>query len=147
MESQTLDMAAVSVGASPAALAVSILKGARELIAKPGGRTRGTLARNAAGESLGGLGPGNPDACSFCAVGAIRRKVYETPLSRMNRTDAERVAFGALCRVIAGSEPSTTSRAIFEIEGFNDINARGVDDVLSQFDRAIELIEQGEVSA
>jgi hypothetical protein len=98
-----------------------VLIQAREKIARPGGWTRGCSARDIAGRSVLTT---DPDARSWCAVGAIMGAARE------NGSDWQD-AFNQIHRLAVTDNPSLT------VTGWNDRSGRTQDEVVALFDRAI----------
>jgi hypothetical protein len=103
-----------------------ILRGARELLEKPGAWTRGWFARDEFGGTVNsGL---DHEACKWCAYGALQRVS-----GKLVPHDAARF----LDKVIGREHPWT-------IAEWNDKSRTRKSDVLSAFDEAIALAEHEE---
>jgi hypothetical protein len=113
---------------------VEILKAARERITDPQRWAKGDFAY-APDEETGerGVEAGHPDACKWCASGAIQRE----------DNDEHSLALHALCAAIPGTDEwSDPTDAIEAIARWNDDDSRDHAEVLAAFDRAIQLAEQ-----
>jgi len=105
--------------------AIDLLREARALISDPDKWTQGTLARNAYGSEVAHY---SPDACKWCAVGAISRVAASNNASY----ETEMSAYSALVQA---------SRILFDSDAVGEVNDTHTHaDVLALFDRAIELI-------
>lgn len=107
---------------------LEILKGARELIAKPEHWTQGTYARDAAGRVAYWA---DEDACQFCALGAIGKA------SRKNVWSLE-LAF--VRAVLVAAIPDSVSIEERYVPTFNDSHSHA--EVLALFDKAIASEEE-----
>jgi hypothetical protein len=107
---------------------VQVLREARELIAMPERWTQGTWARKANGD---GVLATNPEACCFCAGGALLKS------SSRGRKE-NRDLFDAAVRLLIAPLNGETW---MDIAQFNDRVAKSHDEVLALFDRAIALAE------
>lgn len=103
---------------------MDLLREARALISDPDKWTQGALARNAHGSEVAHY---SPDACKWCAVGAISRVAASNNASY----DTEMSAYSSLVQA---------SRRLFYSDAVGEVNdTHSHTDVLALFDRAIEL--------
>lgn len=104
--------------------AAEILVNARRLLAKRGGWTQRTEARLSSGEPT--LSE-DPDATSFCLLGAVYRFMSDTPHAEANR------AWGAI-------KDATGARDSYGIVNWNDRPKRRKREVLAVIDEAIAKV-------
>jgi hypothetical protein len=102
-----------------------ILIKARELLARPGGWTRGALAR--AGRFGDPVAIGSPKATGFCLSGALMQAA-EAEAEYADSTAIYRAACARVLRVLPLSQPLTV---------FNDRPKTRKKDVLAVLDKAI----------
>ena len=117
-----------------------VLKDARKLLSQPGRWTRTVLARD---EDSLPVFPRSPGACSFCAIGALRRVFPEE-----YRSQAGSVRLRSPSAVTARPESrltkaamKTTKNKYAGIASFND-DAVTVFQVLEVYDSAIETLKK-----
>ena len=111
--------------------AKEILQRARALIAKPGSWTQEAAARTAAEGAP--VYTGSPEACSFCALGALeaaRWRALEGVTCPEARDRVHELAVTAKRRLAAALPPGGVVR-------FNDEPGRTQAEVVAAFDRAI----------
>ena len=102
--------------------AADVVKYARALLAKRGGWTKGCYARDSEGNAVH---EARPEACSFCAKGAIYRAVHDlNPL--------QSVYHRAVAVFLADGE--------YSLIGFSDAQTTKAP-VLRKFDKAIAKLE------
>ena len=89
------------------------------------GWTRGAFARDPNGDKVPET---SPDACRFCALGAIRRATFDV-LDGSDHQEAERAA-NALNETICGA---------FDVADWNDNYADGGEHVAASLRKAAEL--------
>lgn len=122
---------------------LAALRGARALIEK--GWARGTYATNADGRPVG---INDPDACNFCAVGALRHTVVREHLDWVDHFEIRQALDGATREaLVAGDDELEYDLNYYDVVLFNDRYASKAEDVLAIFDKAIASFEQGEVTA
>jgi hypothetical protein len=106
---------------------LAILRGARELLAKPEAWTKGSCARNSAGLSTIAT---NNDACCFCVVGALMRVSGDSHLGSRSAAFASNFLHKLSPALSAGDfndDPNTThadilallDKGIAQLEGTN----------------------------
>jgi len=114
-----------------------VLSAARDLIADQAHWTRGDWAENSESGSL--RGAMHPDACMFCALGAVGRAMsYDVndvmPIGEYPKVFAE--ATKQLSRFINGKKTRVPEDPVWAVTQFNDSSEH--EDVLKLFDMAIE---------
>ena len=97
------------------------LRAARALLAEPGRWTQGALARTAGGSECGAL---DPDAHTFCTVGAMMRADY-----------GDNDAYSHVQRII---DRYHESDEFDSVEAWNDDAANSRETVLAILDEAIQ---------
>jgi hypothetical protein len=102
---------------------LEVLKAARKRIEKPEAWTTGSLARTFLGFDVGEQ---HPDACCWCAIGAV----YSVPAVVLGARD---IAHEAMERALPPGFDA--------VERFNDNRYTTHADVLALFDRAIASLE------
>jgi hypothetical protein len=107
-----------------AVTAVEILRYARALLAKRGGWTKGSNARDKRGLSINAT---DANACKFCAFGAIYRSNYD-----LNRETSTSPVETLLLKAF--------DKEGFGLAGFNDRQTT-VKPVLALYDKAIAKLE------
>jgi hypothetical protein len=108
--------------------AVKVLKDARDLISLPGTWTKGFLARNALDKPM--LNMHSPEACKFCAVGALEVSSYNNEATDKNVED-----IATSCLYYAMSENG------WGISGSNDKEDTQHLHVLMAYDFAVLMAE------
>lgn len=112
---------------------LEILRGARELLAKPERWTKGACARNADGYST--IATGN-DGCSFCVVGALMQVGGDSFLSSPAAIIALELMHklsGSLSAGDFNDDPNTTHADILDLldRGIAQLDAATVKDSLT----------------
>ena len=111
---------------------LTVLSDARALLAEPGVWTQTSFARDAQGQPCESS---SPEACQFCALGAIER--------------AEHTRYGFAMHWSASREALVAALpqgALDSVMVFNDNPTRTVDEVLALFDRAVTLLAAQEAA-
>lgn len=117
-------------------LPIEILKGARELLAKPGVWIQDESARDENGHRVD---PHDSRACMFCSAGA---------LDHIEKTKSQRTGVVYTNSSIAAQELDKTIHTWYDPEDcedfvmFNDLGTTRLDDVLRMFDTTIERLEK-----
>jgi hypothetical protein len=114
---------------SKAVTAVEILKYARALLAKRGGWTKTFYARSRTSRAVAA---NSPNACRFCAYGALLRAVHDL--------DAEQLYAPLTPRVVAFNALEQSTPDPNGIVHFNDKQAT-VRPILAVYDKAIAKLE------
>lgn len=111
--------------------AVEILTEARDLIAQPGKWSQGWLAKNSSGHDCAS---DDPDAGSFCLLGAIERVIGTT--TDREWSEGESVLFHNAVRLVE----SVTGEEYVSV--WNDDPTRTQEEVVQAFSKAIEIAKE-----
>ncbi len=114
---------------------LEVLHEARSVLVEPGSWTQGTYARNRFGRSVSSF---EPDAVSWCAVGAVHRAAGNDPSFSPEQSAVCDGAIGALADAVGPWESDPEGRVTAE----NDEEGTTVVDVLRWFDAAIAATER-----
>ncbi|MGO7308731.1 hypothetical protein ACCS91_33290 [Rhizobium ruizarguesonis] len=102
-----------------------ILTAGRELLSNPDHWTKGVLARDKKGESIG---PFDPKASCFCTIGAIHKVVGP------QQSELKRQVVGYLIEAL-----DTVHKVSAVVSAFNDHPKTSHEQVLELWDKAIEI--------
>ena len=116
---------------------IDVLRGAREMIDWPGAWTKHASATDRDGMEVPLIGP---DACSWCATGAIE---YIVTVDELPRAVADE-AVKSLARTLFPDSMYSTRLPWRVVQQWNDETFREHTEILAAFDAAIERLEQSE---
>lgn len=119
--------------------APEILRKAKEVLAE--GWTKGVFARDEHGAAVWDA---SPEACSFCAMGAVyrARRQLGFDIDNEDHDQEDTKLWDALFTAVRDRSPEGQR----DIVSFNDDVAKDVGDVLDVFDEAIAKLEAAQVA-
>ena len=120
-----------------AALSVlQVLKGAREILARPESWTQNALAKDAAGAAIEGVL--SEEATCWCASGAIWKAMDADPFGGDVDTPTRDLALDAKLAIIGQLIEADGRKTRWTVPSWNDALERTHEEVIAAFDRAIE---------